>query len=507
MDDLRQELLEHADGQPASPRLLQALQQSPELREQLEQARSETARLRATMAPMRLSPQRAKELARGISSKLPGRVHTLWRVGIAAAAAACLVIVAGGLWLTRDNSPRPERLPVAAKEHNRVWRVVRCAPTAQAAVLHREQSLNSGETLELGALEYATISETGGAQTCLALPGSKLSANGQLTLERGSVEARPGTPIGAAGKTYRAQSAFLISVSGANTQLEVYADVVTQESNGQSRALRAGRHLEGSAHDFAGVEERAAYARGFEAWQRKDWVVASQQFRVAATSDQIDTQSRNYAHFYWFAAAGSAGEKPAAIEIGEGYLARYPSDAHLDYVRYFIGLYLHELNRPDAARKHLQVVAHGADGTLRDLALGKLAELDGDGQTKPAALWQEFLTAWQARDFARGEECLRILIESYPTETSVNSGDAAFRLFSCVGNQGRFEEALTLVDKLIAKHPGFHANDYALYFKAYYLSQLKRPREALAALDALAASYPQSSMRQFAEDLRKELKK
>lgn len=507
MDDLRQELLEHADGQPASPRLLQALKQSPELRDQLEHARGEAARLRAMLSPLRLSPQRAEELGREISGELSGRVHALWRAGVAAAVAACLVIVAGGLWLMRENRPEPERLPIAAREQNRVWRVVRFAPTAQASVLHREQSLNSGETLELGAQEYATISETGGARTCLALPGSRLSANTQLKLERGSVEARPGFPIVAAGKTYRAQSAFLISVSGAHTQLDVYTDSVTQESQGQSRALGAGRHVEGSAHGFAGVEARAAYARGFEAWQCKDWIGATKQFEVAAKSDEINTQSRTYAHFYWFTAAGSAGEKAAAVEIGEGYIARYASDAHLCYVRYFTGLYLLELNRPDAARKHLQVVAQGADGTLRDLALSKLAELDGDGQTKPAALWQEFLTAWQARDFARGEEYLRILIENYPTDASVKTGDAAFRLFSCVGNLGRLEEAIRLADNLIAKHPDFHANDYALYFKAYYLSQLKRPREALAALDALAAKHPLSSMRQFAEDLRKELKK
>lgn len=102
---------------------------------------------------------------------------------------------------------------------------------------------------------------------------------------------------------------------------------------------------------------------------------------------------------------------------------------------------------------------------------------------------------------------LRSLIENYPTDASVQSGDASFRLFGCVGNQGRFEEAITLADELFIKHPAFRANDYVLYFKAHYLARLKRHNEALAALEQLQSRYPESSMRPYGEDLRKELLK
>lgn len=507
MDDLRQELIEHADGQPASPRLLQALQQSPELRAQLEQARTEVALLKTRLAPLRLAPAQSDEIVHRIAHELPARLHIIWRLGLGAAAAACLVVALGGYLLLRGDPQTAARPPEAGNETARTWRVERFSPAGQSGLLQREQSLSSGDKIELGSYEYATIIDANSETRCLALPGTRLTANGELRLERGAIEVHPGVAMVAAGRSYRSQATFLISVSGANTQLDVYSGSVTQDDSGQSRVFDKGRHVLGVAREFAGVDAQAAYARGFEAWRVNDWGEARAQFEIAANSDDIDSQSRNFAHFYWFAAAGCAGDKAAAVSIAEGYIKRYPQDANLDYVRYFMGEYLLELNRQQAAREQLELVAQGPAGTLRDLASSRLAELEGRGLTKAAALWQGFLTAWQGRDFSRGEVLLRSLIENYPTDASVQSGDASFRLFGCVGNQGRFEEAITLADELFIKHPAFRANDYVLYFKAYYLARLKRHAEALAALEQLQSRYPESSMRPYGEDLRKELLK
>nr|MBP9893686.1 hypothetical protein [Planctomycetota bacterium] len=345
MDELHQELLEHADGQPASARLTLALEHSAQLRAELEQARRQSALLKSRLAPWRLAPDRTRQLAKEISDQLPGRMHLLWRTGIAAAVAACMVVAVGGIYMLFGADPAPQPIPVAREEHAPIWRVERFTPSNVAEVLHREQTLKSGEALELGAQEYATIIDPGTGASCLALPGSRLTANGALKLERGSVEARSGAPISAAGKSYQSQAAFLISVSGASTQLDVYNGNVTQSENGNSRALDKGRHIEGSSHHFAGVEAQAAYARGFEAWHARNWSTARMQLEIASQSDKIGAPLRSIAHFYWFAAAGCEGDKAAAVDIGESFLKRYPQDIHLDYIRYFTGEYLRDMGQ------------------------------------------------------------------------------------------------------------------------------------------------------------------
>src|SRR5690349_19646344 len=107
MDDLQRELWEHADGRPASPALQRALDESPQLCAELERARGQVSELRASLSRFKLDESRAASIQARIAAELPGRVYSMWKVGVAAAVAAALVLAIGGFSIFGPEGTKP----------------------------------------------------------------------------------------------------------------------------------------------------------------------------------------------------------------------------------------------------------------------------------------------------------------------------------------------------------------------------------------------------------------
>ena len=519
-DDLSKQIWEHAQGREASPELDQALRDSAPLRAELELARKHAGKLQQALARVRPSQARYSQLQASIIAGLPARVQTSWRVALAVAASIAIVLAGlATFWLV--SGAGPERMvdlaanapadPRPAK--SRQWNVERFSPSAtesMEAPLRLEQQLAYGSVLQLGQQEYARVSETTSGAAWLAYPGTKVTTKDALELERGAVELqsaqRDGAEVRAAGRRYSSRANFSVSVEGPATLVCVYSGTVTKSDGYQSETLDTGRHELGGKLPYAGTEALSAYVKAFEAWRVKDYAKARDLFSAAATAAQPDETSRRIAHFYWFAAAGCEGEKKAAIGIGEAYVKAYSDDASVPYVRYFLGKYLLELGEREQGRLHLNSVIATGSEQLRGLAQHLIDPLDGEKLATAQVLWETFLREWQQQNYAACEKAMNSLLRECPTDTSVTSGEASFRMFCAVGNQARLDEAVVLADEFLRSYPQHKAADYVLYFKSSYESQLGKKDAALETLARLEQDYPKSSMRRFALALRDELR-
>lgn len=518
-EDLRQQIWEHAEGREASPELQQALRESAQLRAELELARKHAGKLRQALAGVRPDQADYARLQALIVASLPDQARTSWRVALAIAAS--ITIVLAGLatfWLVLNAGPdRTVDLAANAPKNprpvkSRQWNVERFSPSATESMevpMRLEQQLAYGSVLQLGQQEYAKVSESTSGAAWLAYPGTKLTTKDALELERGAVELqsaqRDGAEVRAAGRSFSSRANFSVSVEGPATLVCVYSGTVTKSDGNQSETLVTGRHELGGRLPYAGTEALSAYVKGFEAWRVKDYAAARAQFGAAANAAQPDETSRRIAHFYWFAAAGCEGDKKAAIGIGEAYVNAYGQDATVPYVRFFLGKYLLELGEREQGRLHLSSVAATGSEQLRKLAQNLIDQLDGAKATTAQALWETFIREWQQQNYAACEKAMISLLRDCPTDASVTSGEASFRLFCAVGNQARLEEAVVLADEFLRTYPQHKAADYVLYFKASYQSQLGKRDAALETLARLEQDYPESSMRRFALALRDEL--
>ncbi len=516
--EIHQQIWEYADGRPASAELERVLRERPELRAELEQARKHARTLRETLGKINSDDGYVERLRERILAELPDPTASYWRVALAAAASVALVLAGLSIYwfVARDDQAQHNTIAVNTPENpaparRRQWTVERFSPGAsetQNALVRTEQRLSSGSSFELGLQEYAKLSESETGATWLAYPGARLAAEGELRLQQGSIElqaATNGAEVVVAGMKYRSRSNFSVSVQGAATLVCVFSGTVTQSNTDTTETLGEGRHEHGGKQPVSQVEARSAYVKGFEAWRIKDYAQARDLFGAAADASELDETSRRYAHFYWFAAAGCEADKKAAIDIGESYAKAYAGDATVPYVRFFMGKYLLDLGEREKGKRYLAEVAITGSAQLRELAQYLIDQLEGARIAQPQVLWETFYREWQQQNYAACEKAMLALLRDCPTDASVTSGEARFRLFCAVGNQSRLEDAIVLADEFQRTHPQHKAADYVLYFKASYLSQLGKREAALEALARLEQDYPQSSMRKFALALRDEL--
>lgn len=517
--DIHQQIWEYADGRPASAELERALRERPELRAELELARKHARLLRETLGKIHSDDGYADRLRERILAELPSPTASYWRPLLAAAASVAVVLAGLSIyWLAvRDDHEQSNTIAINAPEvpvpaKYQQWTVERFSPGAsetQNALVRTEQRLSSGSSLELGQQEYAKVSDPQTGATWLAYPGTQLAAEGELRLQRGSIElqgAKSGAEVMAAGKKYKSRSNFSVTVQGAATLVCVYSGTVTQSSTNTTETLGEGRHEHGGKQAASRVEAWSAYVKGFEAWRIKDYAQARAAFGAAASSSELDVTSRRYAHFYWFAAAGCEADKKAAVVIGESYIKAYAGDATVPYVRFFMGKYLIDLGEREKGKGHLAEVAITGSAQLRELAQCLINEQEGAKTARAQVLWETFYREWQQQNYAACEKAMLELLRDCPTDASVTRGEARFRIFCAVGNQARLEEAIALGDEFLLAHPQHEACDYVLYFKAAYLSQMGKTDAALETLARLEKDFPESSMRKFALTLREHLR-
>jgi len=516
-EDLKLQISEHADGRPASAELQQALRDRPELRAELELARKHAARLQLSLEAVKPSQHDYAEQQAQIMAQLPASLWSPRRVALLAAASIALLLAGLAIYtLSTPGEPGHGNAAVAALPAPpaplaRVWFVERYSPAASESpgvAVQLDQRLVSGRSLSLGQQEYARVREAETGTTWLAYPGTQLAAQETLQLQQGAIELES-TPVGsaevtAAGRTYRSQSNFSVSVDGPATLVCVYTGTVTQTVASTTQTLGPGNHELGGSIPSSRTQAWSAYVKGFEAWRSKDYAAAQALFKQSAESTTLDDASRRYAHFYWFAAAG-AGDKAQAVVIGQSYVDRYPSDATVPYVRFFLGSYLLALNRPSEAQPQLRVVVATGTAQLKELAQQLLDRQDGAKATRAQTLWEAFYLDWQRQDYAACEKHMRDLLRDCPQDASVTGGEAHFRLFASVGNQGRLEDAIALAENVLQSPAKARCGDYVLYFKANYQSQLGRTELALQSLAQLEKDHPESPMRELAQALRDSL--
>ena len=516
-NDLKQQIWEYVDGRKPSPELLQALRDRPELRVELELARKHAAKLRQALDSVKPTDVDYSALQAQIVAQLPPNHRAHWRVALLAAASVAVVLAGLAIYslVTPDESiqgtPSVADVPVPLAPKARVWLVERYRPAASESpgvAVQLDERLVSGRSLTLGQQEYARLREAETGATWLAYPGTQLAADDTLKLEQGAVElesaAASGSEVVAAGRTYRSSSSFSVSVEGPATLVCVYAGTVTQSAASKTQTLTQGNHELGGKLSAPRTQAWSAYVKGFEAWREKDYATAQSLFGQAAESTAIDRASRRYAHFYWFAAA-SAGDKAEAVRIGRLYVERYSEDATVPYVQLFLGSYLLELGMPEEAESNLRAVVANGSEQLGKLAQEFLDRLDGATATRAQTLWEAFYRDWQRQDYAACEADMLALIRDCPDDASVTGGEARFRLFAAVGNEGRLEEAIALADDVLKSPTAPTYGDYVLYFKANYESQLGRTDAALQTLARLEKDHPDSPMHDLAQVLRDSL--